>query len=192
MKRKGKAFFSFELFCIYQYVGKSGEKVNTRSLCTEHTSLSCFSSYRNPTSPSDGLRPPTSCMSQGGFPVQPYFVLGGFLPTAAAASSAAAAASASTEEKDPGGGSGGGGSGGGGGQAFPDDPRYWEATAVVLTFIVDNYDSRSQDPVDQEQLRRARAWEEAFVEFMKRWVAVPDNTRHMDVAFNSERYTFCI
>ncbi len=34
---------------------------------------------RNPANPSDGLVPPQSCMSRGGIPVQPYFVLGGFV-----------------------------------------------------------------------------------------------------------------
>ena len=34
---------------------------------------------RNPANPSDGLAPPQSCMSRGGIPVQPYFVLGGFV-----------------------------------------------------------------------------------------------------------------
>ena len=33
---------------------------------------------RNPAFPNDGLQPPQSCMSRGGIPVQPYFVLGGF------------------------------------------------------------------------------------------------------------------
>ncbi len=92
-------------------------------------------------------------MSRGGFPVQPYFVLGGY-----------------DTRTEPG-----------------EEPRYHEATAVVLTFIVDNHDPRSDDPASRERLRGARAWEAAFVKFMKEWTADPENTRHMDVAFNSER-----
>ena len=55
----------------------------------------------------DGLNPCTSCMSAAGIPVQPYFVLGGFIPD--------------------------------GTKGFPDEPDYNRATAVVITFILDNY-----------------------------------------------------
>ena len=114
-----------------------------------------FSTFRNPANPSDGLNPPQSCLSKGGIPVQPYFVLGGFIP-----------------ETETG---------------FPADPQYNEASAVIMTFILDNYDHNSNDPYAQKQLEKARNWELAFVGFMKNWTANENNTRYMDVAFNSER-----
>jgi len=94
-------------------------------------------------------------MSKGGFPVQPYFVLGGFIPE--------------------------------GSKGFPAEPDYAASTAVVVTFLIDNYDRKSIDPNDIERLKKAEAWELAFVEFMRRWTANPENTAHMDVAFYSER-----
>lgn len=118
---------------------------------------------RNPTSPSDGLLPSTSCMSKGGFPVQPYFVLGGFLKKGDEDPEAAEAAG-------------------------DDEPRYHEATAAVITFIIDNYDAKDPDPLAQKRLRQAKAWEAAFVEYMRRWTANPDNIRHLNVAFFSERF----
>ncbi len=37
------------------------------------------------------------------------------------------------------------------------------------------------------QLEKAMTWEKKYVEFMKEWTSNPENTKHMDVAFNSER-----
>ena len=67
------------------------------------------------------------------------------------------------------------------------DPDYSKATAVVITFLVDNYDIHSSDPEDQLALRKAMSWEKAFVEFMLNFTSTPENVEHMDVAFNSER-----
>ena len=111
--------------------------------------------FRNPANPSDGLAPPQSCMSKGGIPVQPYFVLGGFIP-----------------ENSVG---------------FPADPQYNEADAVVITFILDNYDIHSNDPIARRNLAKAMMWEKAFVSFMQNWTSNEENTKYMDVAFNSER-----
>ena len=68
-----------------------------------------------------------------------------------------------------------------------DEPAYERATAVVMTIINDNYDAKSTDPAVQKKLQRARLWESAFVAFMQNWTAQEENTRYMDVAFNSER-----
>ena len=67
------------------------------------------------------------------------------------------------------------------------DPDYSKATAVVITLLVDNYDIHSSDPEDQFNLRRAMSWEKAFVQFMLNFTSDPENVRHMDIAFNSER-----
>lgn len=107
---------------------------------------------RNPANPSDGLEPPQSCMSAGGIPVQPYFVLGGFQASASEAEGG--------EEAENGG-----------------DPSYERATAVVMTIINDNYDAKSTDPVVQSKLARAKLWEKAFVSFMQNWTANEENTR---------------
>ena len=40
-----------------------------------------------------------------------------------------------------------------------------EATAVIMTFIVNNYDHLNDDPDIQESLAKARTWEAAFVSF---------------------------
>ena len=72
-------------------------------------------------------------------------------------------------------------------QGFPEDPKYEKATAVIVTFLVDNYDAKDSNPTVQQGLKNAMAWEEVFVEYMKEWTANEDNTRYMDVAFNSER-----
>jgi hypothetical protein len=45
-----------------------------------------------------------------------------------------------------------------------------------------NLSSRSK-----AQLEKALKWETAFIDFMKNWTANEENTRYMDVAFNSER-----
>ena len=94
-------------------------------------------------------------MSRGGIPVQPYFVLGGFIPPGEA--------------------------------GFPAEPNYASSSAIVMTFIMDNYDHKTSDPVAKRQLQKAMNWEAAFVKFMQEWTADEKNTLYMDVAFNSER-----
>lgn len=70
---------------------------------------------------------------------------------------------------------------------FPKDPEYEKSTAVVLTFLVDNYDVYSDDPDTKNRLAMAKAWEAEFIDFMNKWTSNPDNIKHMDVAYNSER-----
>lgn len=59
------------------------------------------------------------------------------------------------------------------------NPPYEQATAIVLTFLVNNYQNKSK-------LEPAMEWEKEFVEFMENWVknSKPD---YMNVAFFSER-----
>ena len=68
-----------------------------------------------------------------------------------------------------------------------DDPAYESATAVVVTFIVDNYDVNDKDTEHQKALQNAIEWEKVYIDYMKNWTANEENTRYMDVAFNAER-----
>lgn len=70
---------------------------------------------------------------------------------------------------------------------FPSQPEYVKANAVVLTFLVNNFDPNSIDRDVQVALEKAKAWEAKYIEFMKEWTEDPNNTLHMDVAYNSER-----
>lgn len=65
------------------------------------------------------------------------------------------------------------------GQTLATEPHYEKATAVILTFLVNNYHNKSL-------LSPAMEWEREFNEFMKNWTAnsKPD---FMDVAYRSER-----
>lgn len=54
-----------------------------------------------------------------------------------------------------------------------------KATAVILTFLVNNYHNQSK-------LEPAKEWESAYVEFMEKWVK-SNNSNIMDIAFTSER-----
>lgn len=111
---------------------------------------------RNPALPTDGHPTnPLSCMSKGGIPVQPFFVLGGFIPD--------------------------------GVSGLPQNANYQGSKAVVMSIIVDNYDLYATDHESQKKLRNAREWEAAFIDFMKEWEKNPENTKHMSIAFNSER-----
>ena len=56
-----------------------------------------------------------------------------------------------------------------------------------MQFIINNFDSKSTKVEDVEGLRRAMAWEEKFIEFMKNWVETEMDQNIMDVAFTSER-----
>ena len=64
-------------------------------------------------------------MSQGGIPIQPFVVLGGFNGTS-------------------------------------EDPGYEKAGAVVITFIVNNYDAKDQDLDHQKALKDAFEWEKLY------------------------------
>ena len=46
---------------------------------------------------------------------------------------------------------------------------------------------RNPDLEAQRQLAKAMNWEAAFVEFMKNFTSDPENMKHFDIAFNSER-----
>ncbi|XP_033220867.1 NPC intracellular cholesterol transporter 1 [Belonocnema kinseyi] len=59
------------------------------------------------------------------------------------------------------------------------DPPYEKATAIILTFLVNNYHNKTK-------LQPAMEWEEKYVEFMKNWTATK-KPAYMDVAFTSER-----
>ncbi|XP_063990159.1 NPC intracellular cholesterol transporter 1 isoform X1 [Diachasmimorpha longicaudata] len=59
------------------------------------------------------------------------------------------------------------------------DPPYEKATAIVLTFLVNNYHNKSK-------LQPAMEWEKTYIEYMKNWVATKKPS-YMDVAFTSER-----
>ncbi|XP_038114072.1 NPC intracellular cholesterol transporter 1 isoform X1 [Culex quinquefasciatus] len=56
-----------------------------------------------------------------------------------------------------------------------DKPKYEQATAVILTFLVKNYH-------DKSKLEGALRWEESYVAFMKNWTKA-----NMSIAFTSER-----
>ncbi len=70
---------------------------------------------------------------------------------------------------------------------FPEKPAYSEANAVVLTFLVDNYDVNSNDPNTKFNLEKAKAWESKYIEFLKQWTSEEKNSKYFDVAYNSER-----
>ena len=96
-------------------------------------------------------------MSKGGIPVQPYYVLGGFIDPDVT----------------------GGGLG--------ENPDYTKAKAVDMTFVVDNYDIYSEDYATKKALSRAKEWEKAYIEFLKEWQQDEEKMRYMEIAFYSER-----
>ena len=57
----------------------------------------------------------------------------------------------------------------------------------MITFLANNYDHLNNNPLIQEKIGKARAWEAAFVSFLKNYTASQDKPEFMDVAFNSER-----
>ena len=75
----------------------------------------------------------------------------------------------------------------GGFNGTSEDPGYENATAVVITFIVDNYDTKDKDIEHQRNLKNAMEWEKVYIEYMKNWTANENNTKYMDIAFNAER-----
>ena len=71
----------------------------------------------------------------------------------------------------------------GGFNGTSEDPGYEKATAVVVTFIVDNYDAKDKDLENQEALKNAMEWEKVYIDFMKNWTTNEENLKYMDVAF---------
>lgn len=65
------------------------------------------------------------------------------------------------------------------GDALSKKPNYNNATAVILTFLVNNYHNKTK-------LLPAMEWEKAFVEMMKNYTA-NEKPEFMDIAFTSER-----
>lgn len=61
------------------------------------------------------------------------------------------------------------------------DPNYAEADTIVITFIIDNYDAKSNDPFAVRQLEKALLWEEAFIHFMKNWTSNEENMKVQNV-----------
>ncbi|XP_020285882.1 Niemann-Pick C1 protein isoform X2 [Pseudomyrmex gracilis] len=59
------------------------------------------------------------------------------------------------------------------------NPSYEKATAIILTFLVNNYHNKAK-------LVSAMEWEESFIKFMKNWTAT-EKPAFMDIAFTSER-----
>ena len=57
----------------------------------------------------------------------------------------------------------------------------------MITFLANNFDHLNMDSLIQEKINRARAWEAAFVSFLKNYTESNDKPGFMDVAFNSER-----
>ena len=111
--------------------------------------------YRNPALPIDGYEPGLGCMSKGGIPIQPFYILGGFIPD--------------------------------GVMGLPENPDYHKSTSVLMSVIVNNFDPYSEDPAIQKQLRQAKEWELAMINFLKDWEQNPENTKHMEISFYTER-----
>ena len=62
-----------------------------------------------------------------------------------------------------------------------------DATAAVMTILLDNFDHRSGDEEQLKNLAKAKEWELAFVHFMHNYT-LENNVSHLfDLAFNSER-----
>ncbi|GLV34537.1 Niemann-Pick type C-1a [Carabus blaptoides fortunei] len=64
------------------------------------------------------------------------------------------------------------------GEYLDSKPNYQQATAVILTFIVNNYYNKSK-------LQPAMEWEKHYVAYMKNYTA--NKPEFMDIAFTSER-----
>lgn len=65
------------------------------------------------------------------------------------------------------------------GQTLSDDPKYYKARALILTFLVNNYHNKTK-------LGPAMQWERTYVEFMKNYTQ-NEKPAFMDIAFTSER-----
>ena len=56
---------------------------------------------------------------------------------------------------------------------------YENATTMIITFVVNNYQ-------DKSKLKKAMAWEKAFLEYMKEYVQNSSN-RNLTISFSAER-----
>ncbi|KAK9885215.1 hypothetical protein WA026_010720 [Henosepilachna vigintioctopunctata] len=65
------------------------------------------------------------------------------------------------------------------GEHLSKQPNYRNATAVILTFIINNYHNKSK-------LVPAQRWEEEYITFMKNWTE-HEKPEYMEIAFTSER-----
>lgn len=61
-----------------------------------------------------------------------------------------------------------------------DQPNYEEASALIITVLVNNHHNKTL-------LKPALEWEQSFVEFMKNISSMKEYTSIMDIAFKSER-----
>ena len=57
----------------------------------------------------------------------------------------------------------------------------------MITFLGNNFDHLNKDPVIQENIAKAKAWEAAYISYLKNYTSSNDKPDFMDVAFNSER-----
>ena len=56
---------------------------------------------------------------------------------------------------------------------------YQNATTLIITYVVNNYE-------DKSKLKKALAWEKAFIEFMEEYVRNPNNS-DLTISFTAER-----
>nr|CAD7194277.1 unnamed protein product [Timema douglasi] len=66
------------------------------------------------------------------------------------------------------------------GQTLVGEPHYERATAIILTFLVNNHHNKTR-------LAPALEWERRFVELLKNWTSSNEKPTFMDVAFTTER-----
>ncbi|XP_068202100.1 NPC intracellular cholesterol transporter 1-like [Palaemon carinicauda] len=66
-----------------------------------------------------------------------------------------------------------------------ENPRYWEAEALVITIPLVNY--LKVKGGNNTDLERVKAWEKVFIEFMEEVIGENNLTSTMDIAFNAER-----
>nr|CAD7444918.1 unnamed protein product [Timema bartmani] len=66
------------------------------------------------------------------------------------------------------------------GQTLVGEPHYERATAIILTFLVNNHHNKTR-------LAPALEWERRFVELLKNWTSSNEKPAFMDVAFTTER-----
>ena len=62
-----------------------------------------------------------------------------------------------------------------------------EATAAIMTILVDNFDHRNANEETLNNLNKALEWEKAFVSFMHTYTKKHNVSHLFDLAFNSER-----
>ncbi|XP_063244336.1 NPC intracellular cholesterol transporter 1 isoform X2 [Bacillus rossius redtenbacheri] len=66
------------------------------------------------------------------------------------------------------------------GQTLQDNPDYEKATAIILTFLVNNHHNKTK-------LGPALRWEDRFLDFMKNWTSSSSKPPFMEVAYSTER-----